>query len=79
MKQDDPKQNHKQLITTLLSREEAASFLGVKKSTLEVWSCSKRYHLPYVKIGRLVRYKLSDLHAFIDRRTLTGGVCHENK
>ena len=29
----------------LLSREEAAKFLGVSKGTLEVWACTKRYNL----------------------------------
>lgn len=30
----------------LLSRREAAKFLGVTKGTLEVWACTKRYPLP---------------------------------
>jgi len=52
----------------LLSREEAAKFLGVSKGTLEVWACTKRYDLPYTKIGRLVKYWLPDLHAFAQSR-----------
>jgi len=56
----------------LLSREEAeaAQFLGVSKGTLEVWACTKRYDLPYVKVGRLVKYWLSDLHAFAQSRKI---------
>lgn len=54
----------------LLSRQEAAAFLGVSVSTLAVWACNKRYGLPVVKMGRLVKYRLSDLIAFIERRTL---------
>jgi len=53
----------------LLSRKEAAKFLGVKESTLSVWACVKRYNLPVVKIGRLAKYRMSDLLKFLDDRT----------
>ncbi|MBS2007156.1 MAG: helix-turn-helix domain-containing protein [Cyanobacteria bacterium SZAS TMP-1] len=49
----------------LLSRSEAASYLGVAKQTLAIWACTMRYDLPYVKVGRLVRYRKSDLDQFI--------------
>ena len=42
----------------LLSRAEAAAYLGVAKQTLAIWACTKRYELNYVKIGRLVKYRL---------------------
>ena len=58
---------------TLLTRKEAAAILGTTEGTLAVWASNKRYSLPYVKIGRLVKYKLSDLNAFIEKRTLSGG------
>ncbi len=51
----------------LLSRKEAAVYLGVAEQTLAIWKCTKRYDLPYVKIGKLVKYKKSDLDAFIAR------------
>lgn len=53
---------------TLLNRAQAAEYLGVSKGTLEVWACTKRYDLPYVKVGRLVKYRLSDLQAFVASR-----------
>lgn len=55
----------------LLSRGEAAKFLGVTKGTLEVWACTKRYPLPVIKIGRLAKYRLSDLKKFIEQRTVS--------
>ena len=55
----------------LLTRQEAADFLGVSKGTLEVWACTKRYDLKYVKIGRLVKYWLSDLIDFINSRKIS--------
>lgn len=54
----------------LLSRKEAAKLLGVKEITLAVWKSTKRYDLPVVKVGRLVRYRRSDLMDFINRRTV---------
>jgi excisionase family DNA binding protein len=57
--------------SNLLTREEAAEYLGVTSRTLAVWACVKRYNLPYVKVGRLVKYRRSDLDNFIARRTVS--------
>ena len=51
----------------LLSRDDAAAFLGISPSTLAKWACQKTVLLPYVKVGRLVRYRKSDLMEFIAR------------
>lgn len=56
----------------LVDRGTAARHLGIEKSTLSVWASTKRYNLPYVKIGRLVRYKICDLDAFIASRVVGG-------
>lgn len=50
----------------LLNRKEAAVYLGIAEQTLAIWHCTKRYNLPCAKIGRLVRYRKSDLDAFIE-------------
>lgn len=55
--------------TELLSRREAAQYLGVKEQTLAVWLCTKRYNIPVVRIGRLVKYKKADLDAFIQKQS----------
>ncbi len=49
----------------LLSREEAAIYLSVKPKTLAMWKCTGRQELKHIKIGRLVKYKKSELDAFI--------------
>lgn len=54
----------------LLNRREAADYLGIKPHTLAVWACCKRYDLPYIKVGRLVKYRKDDLDTFLARRTL---------
>ncbi|MCA9804832.1 MAG: helix-turn-helix domain-containing protein [Cyanobacteria bacterium HKST-UBA02] len=54
----------------LLSRKEAAGYLGVSPQTLAIWHCTSRYPLPVVKIGRLAKYRKSDLDSFIESRTV---------
>jgi len=63
----------------LLNRHEAAAFLGVKEDTLAVWLSTKKYDIPVVKVGRLVRYRFSDLLDFIDRRTINKPVAFQEK
>ncbi len=52
-------------IEILLSRKEAAKILDVQPGTLAVWECTKRYKLPVTRVGRLCKYKPSDLKDFI--------------
>lgn len=54
----------------LLSRKEAAAFLGLSVQTLAGWAWAKRYDLPFIKLGRLVKYRKSDLEAFVARLTV---------
>ncbi len=49
----------------------AAEVLGVKPATLAVWRSLGRYNLPYLKVGRLVKYRVSDLAEFLAHRTST--------
>ena len=56
----------------LLNQNDAASFLGVKPQTLEVWRSTKRYNLKYLKIGRLVKYRMQDLLNFLEEQTKGG-------
>ena len=58
----------------LLTAEEVAAMLGVKTSTLATWRCTRRYSLPWVKVGkRRVMYRPSDVDTFIE----DGVVCGE--
>jgi excisionase family DNA binding protein len=56
--------------STLFPPKQAAEYLGVSVGTLEVWRCTKRYPLPFIKVGRLVKYRKSDLDAFLESRTV---------
>ncbi len=54
----------------LLSNKEASAYIGVLPGTLESWRYSKRYPIPFIKVGRLVKYRQSDLDIFLDQRTV---------
>ena len=56
-------------IAALLTPDETARKLRVTVETLAIWRCTKRYPLPYVKVGRRVMYRPADVDAFIDSRT----------
>jgi len=58
----------------LLTTAQSAAYLGVTPRTLEVWRCVGRYGIPYIKVGRLVKYRKADLDAFLAARTLSGFV-----
>jgi len=57
----------------LLTPLEAAAYIGVNKNTLSVWRCVGRYSIPYIKSGRLVKYRKSVLDNFLERRTIDKG------
>jgi excisionase family DNA binding protein len=56
----------------LFDDPEAAAYLGLKPGTLSVWRATKRYRIPYFKVGRNVRYRRSDLDRFLASRTIGG-------
>lgn len=63
---------HEEDLQRLLVPEEAAYKLGVKVNTLNNWRCQGTKKLPYVKIGRCVRYRLDDINRFIAENILNG-------
>lgn len=57
----------------LLSEKEAAQLLDTSPGTLSVWRSTGRYNLPFLKVGRNVRYRRGDLLAWLEARTRTSG------
>jgi len=55
----------------LLTRAEAAAYLGLKEQTLAQWATNRRYNLRYIKAGRCVRYSKADLDRFVAERTVS--------
>ncbi len=50
----------------LMTRKEAAEYLGVATGTLANWQCSGLRRLPFLKLGRHIRYRAHDLDAWIE-------------
>ncbi|MBN8436955.1 MAG: helix-turn-helix domain-containing protein [Candidatus Accumulibacter sp.] len=57
----------------LVDEREAARILDNSPGTLSVWRSTGRYNLPFLKIGRNVRYRRTDLEAWLKKRTRENG------
>lgn len=64
----------------LITRVEAAKFLGLSYEALKAWASKQaqnqnnRPRLPFVKLGRSVRYRVKDLIEFVEANTRGGGL-----
>lgn len=47
----------------LLTPGEVSELLRIPTSTLAVWRSTGRVRLPFIKVGRAVRYIAADVHA----------------
>ena len=57
----------------LVDEQEAARILDTTPGTLSVWRSTGRYNLPFIKVGRNVRYRRADLEAWLEERTRKTG------
>jgi len=60
----------------LIDQVAAGALLGIPPKTLQKWRSTHETNLPYIRIGRAIRYRTTDLKAFIDANThnkVTGG------
>lgn len=55
----------------LMTPRDAAVYIGVKINTLAVWRMTNRYGLPFVKLGKVIRYRKSDLDEWINKNVST--------
>jgi len=60
----------KKAVASLWTPEETAQYLGVTVGTLQVWRTTKRYPLPYLKIGRKAMYDPAAVIGFAESRTV---------
>ena len=49
----------------LVSPQETADHLGLKVGTLAIWRCLKKTELPWVKVGRKIKYRPCDVQSYI--------------
>lgn len=57
-------------MTELLTTAEAAQVLGVQPQSLAVWRL-RGENLPFIKVGRLVRYRRSDVEKWLEAQTIS--------
>jgi excisionase family DNA binding protein len=48
---------------------EMAELIGITVGTLATWRMTGRYNLPYIKVGRRVRYEVQAVQSWLDSRT----------
>lgn len=60
----------KETTVDLITEEEAAAVLGLKKSTLQQRRWLKQPPA-YVKMGRSIRYRMADIVAYLDSCVVT--------
>jgi predicted site-specific integrase-resolvase len=65
------------VISPVLNRKQAAEFLGVAEQTLAVWASTRRYRLPFIRVGRRAMYRIADLEKFLTERTVDTGVANQ--
>jgi hypothetical protein len=58
----------------LKTASEAARHIGRSMGTLAAWRGNNSHPLPFLKQGKYVFYRVSDLDAFVAARVQTGGV-----
>ena len=66
-------QNIVQSSKELLDARAAAAVLDVPAGTLSVWRSTGRYAIPFIKVGRNVRYRRADLTAWLETRYREAG------
>src|SRR4051794_14427038 len=65
MQNAEPKRSTRLAVARLLSRDDAASFLGISLTTFQEHVQSQ---LPVVRIGRRLLFDLEDLKIWVDRQ-----------
>lgn len=55
----------------LIDERAAAPLLGLSVRTLQNDRVTGRFQIPYVRIGRAVRYRPGDLKRWVDARVVT--------
>ncbi len=68
----EPKEEPRKSVPELLTRAQAAEYLGTTVGTLSTWACTRAVEVPFVKIGRNVRYRRRDLDAWLESQVVQG-------
>lgn len=56
--------------TALLTDEELARFLKISPGTLRHYRSSGTEHIPYVRVGGAIRYRMEDIAAYLNSKVV---------
>ena len=56
-------------MTKLLSPQELSEVLSISIETVYAWTSQKR--IPYIKMGRLVRFNADEVNRWLERQKVT--------
>ena len=59
--------------SNLVGEKEAAVILEVTPGTQKVWRSTGRFAIPFLKVGRLAKYRRSTLENWLESRTRLSG------
>ncbi len=57
-------------VDALTNTEGASSLLSIPTATLIKWRSTGEVRIPYVRIGRQIKYRTKDLRAYIEQSTV---------
>ena len=60
-----------------LSIKQLAEYLGIAEGTVYVWVCHRK--IPYVKVGRLVKFDMRKIEEWIEARTVPVHPIYNNR
>jgi len=53
-----------------MTTQQATEYLGLKPGTLPTWRSTRRYPIPFIKIGKCIRYDKRALDKFLAANTV---------
>jgi len=49
-----------------LTPEQLSDMLNISLSTIEKWRFNGNVKIPFIKLGRIIRYRVDDVHQFLE-------------
>jgi len=53
----------------ILTATQAAEYMSISTQTLANWRCRGFPNLPYSRLGRCIRYRMSDIEAYLEKNS----------